>query len=414
LRLLDNLINSIQRFYPQFDRLVIDDGSGDAVDDYLTGLAGAGEIAYTANRYKYLSPTLRGQTDQWLKCLGPDEPSQRTLVQAGSKALASCDAQAPMATRHGMLYPHIRLALHYALAKGYDYLWLVQSDMQMVFGREDLLGEIDAIAQTRSTMIGVCPVMVHRCNPPGLVWDAALGVYRGPRAFVATGLYRLAPIRNQPDMIDEVQDCERQSSHAWHTRGFEIGYLKNPVVAHVPWPESKGIAAADAEDSPPLIQPVIGQRAWTQRDPAVLPLADYAIKTTYPTRLPGPPYWYNETYLERFVELCLGQARANHPPAQTVPRAVEQTNAPRMAHYWQPPEQAAPAAIASPARPIRGWLKRSIPLLKTIKQRYEITRRNQRVSAKLVAYTRFHKQVLAERDWLWGNETHDAIDGDGA
>jgi hypothetical protein len=184
------------------------------------------------------------------------------------------------------------------------------------------------------------------------------------------------------------------------------------VQAHVPWPEVFHGGTATLTDDMPAIQPLTGRalEAWATRDITVPPFAEYFLTLNYKTPVPGPPWWYNRAFTERYLDLCLAHERADRAAGTDVVRWPVGDPAQPLAHYWSPAPgepDAARADAPAPAPPprLRDRLRWCRPLVWAFAG-YKLAR----LRAKRWRYHAFCRRVARERERVLSG-TYPAGDG---
>jgi hypothetical protein len=135
----------------------------------------------------------------------------------------------------GGLYDAYGEVVAYALDRGYDYLHIVQHDMQMVWWDETVMERAREIFAEYPECVNIATIA-----PPGHLAIADAFEYVKPKLMVAkgygltdTGLYDLAKWRAR-----DMRFGESETAHArqYFEEGLRVFWHPLPTVAYVPWP----------------------------------------------------------------------------------------------------------------------------------------------------------------------------------
>lgn len=404
--LLRNCLASVRRQLPGMAVLVLDDASADpGVARALASLDCEPDVSVLRGAVKHGDPTRAWSLD--------GEPADLTrphplLHDPERKRVANaCVAWAtgqPPISRHGYFYLHQKLALRLAMRRGYRYAWFIEADMQLVAGDECWLGKTLAKFDHDPA---VCQLAVQFLLRPGRFDFETLpgiGVYQPPRSYNSSGLFHLGRLRDQPELVDAVCDEApagnlRTTSYRWSRLGATCWFDAYPVQAHVPWPDQFSGGATILPEETTAIQPLTGRAldAWATRDITVPPLAEYFLTLNYQTAVPGPPWWYNRAFVERYMELCVAHERDDRAAGTEVVRWPVGSLAQPPPHYWAPapgePEVSVAAVDAPAPKRLRDRLRWVKPLLWVF-----VFYKKARLRARHRPYRAFCRRVAAERE----------------
>ena len=203
-QLLSNCVRSIERFSPETEIVVFDDGS----DDEIT------------------------------------QRSLEAIRSRGHQVLVNADIAS---ASRGNLYANMNHALELAGERGFPLLHLMQDDLQFVWRDPRLVDDIGALLAACSDAGQVLIHFWKRLSVDLSTVFESVQAYRASRALAAIG----------------VVDVERLSSHGFRfhasesasaayaaERGLWSYGIPNPVVARVPWPmhaRHRAMAGAEKE-----------------------------------------------------------------------------------------------------------------------------------------------------------------------
>jgi len=202
--LLRNAVESIDRFFPWGDCIVIDDGSFDPeVAKFLESVA---------QRPRWRVKVMEHPKDRW----------------------------------YGGFYKNMNFALKLALEEGYDHCFFFEDDEQLVWMKNDYPEYIDNLFSTCPDAIFIQPLFQRRCVSYGSQGNAfeyvqSVRAYRTSRAFGSTGFWNLDAVRAHPDyeVIYRVGGSGlRVNSNYWLERGYRLYNQFDPTVAVMPWAKS--------------------------------------------------------------------------------------------------------------------------------------------------------------------------------
>lgn len=193
--LLQNLLASIHRFYPEFHIAIFDDNSDDAATKQFLTTATTGNIKVIINN--------QGERD----------------------------------SKHGGLYHQMNSALAYTMDNGYDYAYFVQDDMQFLWRDEHLAKHVievfnrdECLMCNSSFLQKILTTGIEQRLPmveEGLFTFAGNGV-------ADTGIIHLAKAKKAG--LHFYEQSERGNGNYWHDKGYRLYWLPQPHLAWVPWP----------------------------------------------------------------------------------------------------------------------------------------------------------------------------------
>lgn len=409
--LLRNCVASIRRHFPGLPMLVLDDASTEAaMGPLLDQLESESDVSVLRGAIKRGDPAHAWSVDGEPADL--DRPQPLLLERERERLRAACAAWAtgtPPVSRHGYFYLHQKLALRLAIERGYRYAWFIEGDMQLVAGSDDWLA---ARLAKFDDDPAVCQLAVQFLLRPGRFDFRALpgrGVYQTPRSYNTSGLFPLDRLRERPELVDAICDEApagnlRTTSYRWSRLGAHCEFDAHPVQAHVPWPEVFRDGAVTLPADTLAIQPLAGRalEAWATRDITVPPLAEYFLALNYETPIPGPPWWYNRAFTERYLDLCIEHERAGRAAGTRVVRWPVGDAAQPLAHYWSPaPGEPDAVSATEPAPPppprLRDRLRWFAPLVWGF-----AGYKRARLRAKRWPYRAFCRRVARERERVLG------------
>jgi len=399
--LLRNCVRSIDRFSPGCDILILDDASTEpAVTPLLDELGKRPTVSVLRNYMKLGDPArafvLDGET------IGIDKPIAMLKETERTRLISGCHPQtdAPAANRHGYFYLNQKLALRLALSRGYKWAWFIEDDMQLVRDSSDCLSRIQETFDAEETICQIASQFLLRPGRYDFETLAKQGVYQPNRRYNSNGVFDLGRLRERPELVDAIADDVpegnlRMTSHRWDRLGAACWFDAFPVQAHVPWPHLLR-TGAQVLDERLAIQPMTEGEldAMLKRDVTIPPFAEYFLSLSYPTQLPGPPWWYNEAFTERFLDLCQEEdALADRKGMDVVHFPQGDAKQPK-ANYWSPPAQPADLQTAQEAPPAR--LRDRLRWVPGLTFGFRVYK-NIRRKAKRFTYRKFHRRVVSER-----------------
>ena len=192
--LLANAVDSIDRFFPWGDRLVIDDGSSDP------GVA------------RYLESVAR-------------RPNWRVTV-----------ADHIEGRWYGGFWRNTRYALELALQEGYDYGFFFEDDQQLVWKKEDYPEYVEKLFSTCPDAIQVATLFQRRflSYANSTEYIASVRAYRTTRGFISVAIWNLEAVRAHPGFF-KYADEEPTNSAYWLRQGYRVYQQFDPTVAIIPW-----------------------------------------------------------------------------------------------------------------------------------------------------------------------------------
>lgn len=215
--LLCNAVESVNRFFPWGDRLIIDDGSTDPrVAPYLRSLA---------------------QSPQWRYKI-MDRPPGR---------------------EYGGFYVNMRYGLETALSEGYDYCVFLEDDHQYVWHKPDLPEYIEHVFKTCPDAIQLLHLFLRRILSYGATHEyiRSAHAYRGDRGFNTSGIWNLDAVRRHPDyrfFCSSGDDLPTNSAY-WLKNGYRLYSAFDPGVAIIPWVHTQKFGQKFGSDHSPTARP---------------------------------------------------------------------------------------------------------------------------------------------------------------
>ena len=140
--------------------------------------------------------------------------------------------------RHGNLYSNIQRMCAFAGENGYDYLFMIQDDMQFVRPMDEAVCEEYAGLFRRPDVLQVDPRFLRRGAEYDILED--LRAYCFPptddrRSYADVGILNLSIIR---DIGWRFLDSERANKEALTALGYRRLFPFTPIVMHVPFPKT--------------------------------------------------------------------------------------------------------------------------------------------------------------------------------
>ncbi len=196
--LLENLLQSIQQFYPELPKVIFDDDS----------------------------------TDKKTQQLLANYREQGIPVQDSRSEITEC--------KHGGLYRNMQKAVDYARENGFRYAYFVQDDMQFIWRDEQLLERLDTLfsrAECLMCNFNFLQKILRKGLSERLVKMKDGQFYSFYRRGVAdTGIIDLEKAGRYG--IHFKYDSERENGEHWYEQGFRLYWLPNPHLAFLPYPTS--------------------------------------------------------------------------------------------------------------------------------------------------------------------------------
>jgi hypothetical protein len=169
---------------------------------------------------------------------GSDEPRQHdVLAELESQGVDVQRANVPSEGLHGGLYVRMNEAISYAIERGYDYVNLVQDDMQWMWHEPTLIDTLDALFDSLpdAAQVGAAFAKAIMPNLEQRLLPAA-----GGRCYVDdsygmadTGIVRLELLRQHAFTF---RSLEAATSAFWVERGYRLYHLRDPQLAWLPHP----------------------------------------------------------------------------------------------------------------------------------------------------------------------------------
>ncbi len=244
---LQNLLESITRFYPDFDVAVFDDMS----EDSATG--------------KLLA----------------------ALKQKGTRVITG-DADTTK-SKHGGLYTQMNEALNYAIEQGFDYAYFVQDDMQFLWRDETLEIRVKEVFGYNECVMCNCNFL-QKILKAGieerLPWVKECAFSFKGNGVADTGIINLQKAK----YIGLHFPCHSESGNGryWHDRNYRLYWLPQPHLAWVPWPttyRNKSKESRNPRFLNPLSADAINKLAGNN---SYVYLEDYTSIQGWAIK----PYWY--------------------------------------------------------------------------------------------------------------------------
>lgn len=408
--LLRNCIASIDQFFPDSHILILDDGSSEtAVGPLLQSLQQRPNISVLRNDLKHGDASNAFVLDDEVHSL--DKPSAFLNDTERDRLTNQCqDSPSTSGTfrpnRHGHFYLNQKLAMRIAIKRGYQFAWFIEDDMQLV---RDAKPCVQSVRKKFEQAPSICQIAVQFLLRPGRYDFETLreaGVYQPNRRYNSNGIFHLDRLRARPELVDAIADDVpegnlRVTSHRWDQLGAGCWFDAFPVQAHVPWPHL--LRSGKATLCGDLAIKAMSQaeiQILLARDVTTPPFAEYFLSLNYRTTIPGPPWWYNEAFIERYLDLCrdeLAAERLRDRPFVQFP--LGEMDEPK-ANYWSPPKESGSTPTVNKRPPRCRDHLRWIPGLESGFCGYKRLRQ----AAKTLPYRRFCKRVQAERQRVLGHK----------
>jgi glycosyltransferase involved in cell wall biosynthesis len=314
--LLLNAVNSIERYFPCENKLLIDDGS--------------------------------------------DNPNAISVIKRISELRGwQLKIQEKQYSRSfGGLYPNMNYALTYALDNGFDYAFFVQDDHQFLWCDEQLESHVHRIFTACTDAIQIQALFFRRIlnYRQSMEYIDSVQAYRVNRGFDDVGIWNLNEVRKQPGykIIDEYGgSCTAVNSTYWLKKGYRIYQLFSPIKAVIPWvetrstvdtPSSYAVNSQIAQNDNLQLRPLSAKEIdWLKNRPAELPAYQEYFKLSHDNY--RAPIWHQAGHnLHRYYYLCRQLIDdENHLQQSPLPvTMVEDVGAsqlpPLQSHLdWQPP-----------------------------------------------------------------------------
>lgn len=232
---------------------------------------------------------------------------------------------------HGGLYDGLNDAVDFALAEGYEFLQLVQDDMQFMWHDPDLEARLERVFAAKD-VVQVSPVffkgVLAADMPSRLAPEPATGCYRVPSYGMSdTGFVRLDLVHAEEFRFGP---SENDVSSFWRRRGYALHVLATPFLAWLPFPDQLSPLSAPRRSPRPLyLEPMDGGAVsrLTSRELEEIPFHEDHCRPWGWSCL--APYWFTRLGPEYFRRALRG-ARPSPPrwveredSAFTVPSARE-------------------------------------------------------------------------------------------
>lgn len=193
--LLQNLLESISRFYPELDIAVFDDNSNDTATNELLS----------------------------------------SVKQKGIKVMKS-DADSTK-SKHGGLYAQMNKALSYTIEQGYDYAYFVQDDMQFLWSDTTLETRVKEVF-THDECVMCNNSFLQKILDEGI--ESRLPLIKNRLySFEGNGVADTGIINLQKAIqagLHFPEHSEGGNGKYWHSKGYRLYWLPAPHLAWVPWP----------------------------------------------------------------------------------------------------------------------------------------------------------------------------------
>ena len=168
------------------------------------------------------------------------DPRTRQIIDKYSSLFREILLQDPVEKVHtrGRLGVNIQLAYNYAVKNGYEYLFLVQDDMQFVRPLNDaVFAEYSAIFEKDSSVIQVDPRFLRRVGE--LLVDPKVSAYTycetdDRRSFADVGILSLQRLQ---ELNWKFEKNERLNKEKAHSMGLRRIFPFTPTIMHLPYPK---------------------------------------------------------------------------------------------------------------------------------------------------------------------------------
>lgn len=244
--LLENLLASINAYYPEWDIAVFDDGSADKeTNQVLSRLDHAGVVV------------VRGKE-------GKD-------------------------SKHGGLYYMMNKATEYAISRDYTYAYFVQDDMQFLWRDELLEQKVEKVFARKNCLM--CNSSFLQKILIGGLEDRLPNVLAGVFEFKGNGVADTGIINVQKAKSEALcfpEQSEGGNGQYWYKKGWKLLWLSQPHLAWVPWPSTYRPGKMDKRNLSTL-HPLSGDAIdRLKQNNSYAFLEDY----TSTERFMIKPYWY--------------------------------------------------------------------------------------------------------------------------
>lgn len=271
-RLLKNAVDSIDRYFPWGDRLIVDDGSNS--NDAVAML-------------EQLS-----KRDRW-----------KVEIRERANGIS-----------YGGFYRNMDWALKYAASSNYDYCLFFEDDEQFVWHFREYPNYVKNLFSQRDDCHLVQPLFMRRIhNWHGKAeYISEVRSYRTSRGFTTTGVWNLDIVRREgnPGVVAGGGDCLPHNSQLWLKKGYRLYLQADPTVAILPWVDSqidgaRSSVSHQGNDSESLLlkQLTSMEQNWLrERDPKVMPCQEYFELSD---KNSARPIWHQKGRLmSRYFKLC--------------------------------------------------------------------------------------------------------------
>ncbi|MCB0700832.1 MAG: glycosyltransferase family 2 protein [Chitinophagales bacterium] len=194
---MQNLCNSVTKFYPEFDVAIFDDDSNDELTKKVLN----------------------------------------ELQNAGAKVMV---ASAKNDSKHGGLYTQMNNALQYAIEEGYDYAYFVQDDMQFLWRDELLESRVKSAFERKECLMCNCSFL-QKILTEGI--EDRLPKVDGTHvySFETNGVADTGVIdikKAESVGLNFPEKSERGNGRYWYDKGYRLYWLPVSHLAWLPWPST--------------------------------------------------------------------------------------------------------------------------------------------------------------------------------
>ena len=265
---LENAVNSINRFLPWIDCVVVDDGSDHPqMDDVLI------KVAAMPNWQVKIMPRNSGM--------------------------------------YGGFYRNMAWALSDAVKSDYKYCYFFEDDEQVVWCPEGYREHIDNLFSKRKDAHQVQPLFFRRmkCYEDSVRYCPEVKAYRTNRGFNTTGIWNLDIVRKEADIkFFSHGDGLPMNSANWLEKGYRIYCDELPTVAVLPWVSSNSDASVSSNlyitNDKLMLRPLTeNEKIFLKtKPPTLVAYQEYFELSKLNSRR---PIWHqNNRLLDRYFELC--------------------------------------------------------------------------------------------------------------
>lgn len=262
---LQNLLDSVQQYYPEADIAVFDDGSNEAkAVSILKELKAAGQHVYITD-----------------------------------KSAPDC--------KHGGLYHMMNEAIGYAKTNNYDYAYFIQDDMQFLWRDEELEDKVARVFSKEDCLMCNCNFLlkIYKHDTPHKLIKAGEYYSFTGHGVGDTGIIHLAKARKYG--LHFPHHAERDNGKYWQDKGFKMYWLPCPHLAWMPWPKVYRFKEVQ-QSAVHHLELKQGAEERLGKNKSYAFLEDYAETTAKLTK----PYWHGAspgrlTLLKVYLKYYLGK-----------------------------------------------------------------------------------------------------------